>query len=101
MKNNKKPRKNYLFSAFSKPPKHPLSVVVKSHANRDVIYITYGRGKAHGGGSWSEDLTRINPRTLEMIKGYFPEKIFNALQTTIDTAISRRQRNENQSARHN
>jgi hypothetical protein len=99
--NKSKARKNYLFSAFSKPPRHPLSVVIKAHKTRDVLYVTYGKGRANGGGSWSEDLTKINPRTIEMLKGYFPEKIFNALQTTIDMALSKRRKNAKASSRPN
>ena len=96
MKTKPNKRKNYLFSAFSKPPRHPLSVVIKSHRERDVIYITYGHGRKNGGGSWSEDLTKLNPRTMAMIKNYFPDKIYNALETTISTARSRRVNNERQ-----
>tara|TARA_B100000945_G_scaffold50995_1_gene36712 strand:+ start:101 stop:397 length:297 start_codon:yes stop_codon:yes gene_type:complete len=90
-----KNKKNYLFSAFSRPPKFPLSVVVKSHRDRDVIYVTYGNGRKNGGGSWSEDITNMNPRTLVMISKYLSPKVFQTLKYTINKAMKRRENNAN------
>ena len=85
-----KRKRNYIFSAFSRPPNFPLSVVIKAHANRDIIYITYGGGRKTGGGTWSEDLRNINPRTMNMISKYFSPKIYNRLEGVINRTVETR-----------
>ncbi len=99
MEKTSKRKKNYIFSAFSRPPKFPLSVVIKSHTNKDIIYVTYGGGKKHGGGTWSEDLKNINPRTMNMISEYFSPKIYARLENVIKKTNNTRAGNENAESR--
>jgi hypothetical protein len=82
--------KNYLFSAFTRPPRHPFSVVIKEHKTKDMLYVTYGRGRKHGGGSWSEDIRNIHPRTISMIENYFDQKTFARLQKAIQKTNNNR-----------
>tara|TARA_B100000131_G_scaffold319511_1_gene365563 strand:- start:2109 stop:2408 length:300 start_codon:yes stop_codon:yes gene_type:complete len=90
-------KKNYIFSAFSRPPKFPMSIVIKNHTNKDILYVTYGGGRKKGGGTWSEDLANINPRTMVMISNYFSKKVFDKFEYAIQQTNKQRKGNQNES----
>tara|TARA_B100000427_G_scaffold251609_1_gene214850 strand:+ start:227 stop:523 length:297 start_codon:yes stop_codon:yes gene_type:complete len=90
-------KKNYIFSAFSRPPNFPLSIVIKNHTHKDILYVTYGGGRKKGGGTWSEDLSNVNPRTMIMISNYFNEKIFRKFEHVIHQTNNKRKGMQNES----
>jgi len=90
MEQKKQKKKQHLYSRFTRSPKHPFSVVVKDHATRIILYVTYGGGNKNGGGSWSEDMTRIHPRTLNMILSYFNDSVIEELELIKEEAMKRK-----------
>jgi hypothetical protein len=75
--------KNYLFTAFTKKPRNPLSIIIKEHDTKDVLYVTYSNGPQNGGGSWGEDLRQLNDRTVNMIKESFSAEVFEKFKNTV------------------
>jgi len=69
-----------LYSKRTKPPKYSFHIVVKQHYNKKILYITYGGGRKSGGGAWSENITNIHPRTLNMIEEYLGSKAVDDLK---------------------
>ena len=75
--------KKHLFSAFTKKPKNPFSVIIKEFRNNDTVYITYSLGPKNGGGSWGEDIRFLNPRTISMIENHLSEKHFSTFKAIV------------------
>jgi hypothetical protein len=83
-------KKKYLFSAFTKPPKNPLSVIIKEHKNKDILYITYSNGPSNGGGTWGENVVSLNPRTLLFIEESFSPRVYASFkQVVLDRILYR------------
>jgi len=101
MEQKKQKKKQHLYSRFTRSPKHPFSVVVKDHATRIILYVTYGGGKKNGGGSWSEDMTRIHPRTLNMILSYFNDSVIEELELIKEEAMKRKSKYKKNRPRRN
>ena len=80
----------HLFSAFTKKPKNPFSVVIKEFRNTDTVYITYSLGPKNGGGSWGEDIRFLNPRTIHMIEEHLSEKHFEKFKAVVLERIALR-----------
>ena len=88
--------KKYLFSAFTKKPKNPLSIIIKESRHKDTLYVTYSNGPANGGGTWGEDLRFLNDRTINMIQETFSEGIFEKFKSVVlDRIAYREQQDEN------
>lgn len=84
--------KKYLFSAFTKKPKNPFSIIIKESRHKDTLYITYSNGPANGGGTWGEDLRFLNDRTIDMIEDIFSESVFEKFRSTVLQRIQLRER---------
>lgn len=80
----------HLFSAFTKKPKNPFSVIIKEFKNTDTVYITYSLGPKNGGGSWGEDIRFLNPKTIAMIKDHLSEKHFENFKQVVLERIALR-----------
>ena len=88
----------FLYSKKTKLPDFPFQVVVKDHGERRVLYVTYGGGKKTGGGSWSESLNNVHPRTMNMIRERLGEEIvleLEKLQKPIEVITKGKMNNEN------
>lgn len=72
---------NLLFSQRSKASDFPFQVVVKQHFNKKTLYVTYGNGPKQGGGTWTENLYDIYPRTLVMIEERLGKDVVKELET--------------------
>ena len=89
----------HIYSRFTRSPKHPFSVVVKRNKARIILYVTYGGGRKKGGGSWSEDIKRVHPRTYNMIESYFGPNVVEQLKKIAATKIETDKRIEEHKAR--
>tara|TARA_B100001123_G_C15073975_1_gene932777 strand:+ start:100 stop:438 length:339 start_codon:yes stop_codon:yes gene_type:complete len=72
-----------LYSKKTKPWDYSFHVVVKQHHNKKIVYITYGGGRRFGGGAWSENLTNVHPRTMNMIKTYLGQKTVDEIEALL------------------
>lgn len=72
-----------LFSKKTKSWDYSFHIVVKQHHNKKILYVTYGGGRKDGGGAWSENLTNVHPRTMNMIKDYLGEKTVEELNSLL------------------